>query len=420
MKYHYLKLSSILVVASLLAPAVVAQQATTAPAKPFDPVEVSATLKAAKPGDAIQIHGLDLATLTKLPWTKTVLPNTPPLVFSDKPEYFRTGNGIALQEEVPAGRFRLYVYHVPEPTGETKIITATAENLSDQPATLTFHRYSFPAPGGDYHNMAKQSMAEFLAENPAPAAIAARTIAPKSRIVIDPAMEVPVKKDILVHGWYELESTQPLKITTFQRDLDADSLTVSDSLPKLPKQLPGFHASGAGRGVFPNTEFAITTPNDTSTGKPGVYDTASGNVQLVLADGTPTATQSAGWIEGKDSISGESGPANINKGNYGALYHIRIPYKSSDGRALALVAANARADGKWCKFAAMSVKVSDGLTPGGVVKLPAAKVRYEGLPEAVVVQTFAPTAGEGVIELTYTPPGASCLPQHFLLVPYNK
>lgn len=387
---------------------------TTAPARPFSQADVSAALAAAKPGDIIQIHGLDLATTTRLPITVSAVPGSPPLVFSDKPEYFRTGNGIALQEDVAAGRFRLYVYHVPEPTGAQKIISAIAENLSDSPATLTFHRYAFPAPGGDYHNMAKQSMAAFLSKAPAPAAIAVRTIPPRGRIVIDPAMEVPVKKDILVHGWYELETTQPLKITTLQRDLTADSTTAVDTLEKLPKVLPGFHASGAGRGVFPETEFTVSPP--------APFDTVSGIVQVVLADGAPNADGTASWIQGYDSLSNESGQANLNKGNYGALYHLRIPHTASDGRSLALVVANARADGKWCRYAAMAVLTSAGHHAAGVVRLPEAKVRYDGLPEAVVVQTFPPPAAgsTGTIEVTYTPPGASCLPQNFILIPFER
>ncbi|MDB6020907.1 MAG: hypothetical protein JWQ04_764 [Pedosphaera sp.] len=42
----------------------------------------------------------------------------PQLLLSDKPEYFYTGNGIASQEEVKAGKVRLYIYHVPQPAND--------------------------------------------------------------------------------------------------------------------------------------------------------------------------------------------------------------------------------------------------------------------------------------------------------------
>jgi hypothetical protein len=67
------------------------------------------------------------------------------------------------------------------------------------------------------------------------------------------------------------------------------------------------------------------------------------------------------------------------------------------------------------------VKVSPGTDGGGVVALPKDKPRYGQYPQAVMIQKFAPLpAGKNEqIELTYSPPGASCLPTPILLVPYQ-
>ena len=78
-------------------------------------------------------------------------------------------------------------------------------------------------------------------------------------------------------------------------------------------------------------------------------------------------------------------------------------------------------DKGYCPGAAAVVALRAGDGKEQVIPLPKEQVKFHQYPQAVVIQTFAPPeAGKDeTIELTYSPPGASCLPTPFLLVPYK-
>jgi hypothetical protein len=223
-----------------------------------------------------------------------------------------------------------------------------------------------------------------------------RVVPPRSRVVIDPAMDkVAVKKDELAHGFYELEIDQPGRISVLQRNVDQDSTKAVDELPKLP-----FESKNAGRGSFAVSNYDVVTP---------VVDTAGGPVQILVADGERDP-----WVKGKDGISG----ADVKlSGNYGVMYRMKIRWKSTDGRGVALVMANPRFDNKWCSALAAAVVVD-----GKVVALPATQTNFKVLPEAAVIGVWKAAEGgkEQVIELVYSPPGASCLPTPIVLIPVAR
>ncbi|HEX7010744.1 MAG TPA: hypothetical protein VF184_12240 [Phycisphaeraceae bacterium] len=394
----------------VLALGVSASPAGTRAASPVEaPEALRDQLRQAEPGGMLDVTGLiegnGTAPIPLFEVERRDAPG-PQFLISDKPEYFRTGDGIALQEPVEAGTVRLYVYHVPEPTESRKTITAVIENTGSQPMRFRFLRYAFPEPGKDYQKIAKQALVTFLKSQPSSTT---RTVAPGQRMVIDPAMDRRVVgKDDLVHGFYEFEIDQPGIVTVFQKNPEEDSRRVIDRLPKLPPVLPGWHPSGAGRGWFAVCNFEVEPKHQ------AVYDTAQGVMQILVADGEHDP-----WITGRDSITGQSDVPN--KGNYGVMYRIRIPYRTSDGRALAVIVYNPRGGGKWCNAQALAVRVNDGRAPAGVIEVPANQVRYNSPPEAALVQCYPPQqAGQtGIIEITYSPPGASCLPVPFVLVPFS-
>ncbi|MCS7034532.1 MAG: hypothetical protein NZ561_11155, partial [Phycisphaerae bacterium] len=374
------------------------------------PQAFEAALAAARPGDIVQTPFLDPGGLPLVGFRKDLPEPSRSVQFllSDKPEYFRTGDGIALQEEVSAGTVRLYLYHVPEPTGKPKTISAVIENLGSEAMTLTFTHYASPKPGGDYHRVAREALTAYFERQPAPANIASRQVPPGGRLVIDPHIDaISVTRDILVHVLHEFQIDQPGRVTVFQREPSADSRQVIDHLPKLPRVLEGWHPSGAGRGLFSIGDYLISNESEAP------IDTADGPKLFLVADGKTDP-----WIEGRDSID-PSTPIQ-NKGNYGVMYHVKLRYRSSDGRGLAVLMTAHRPDNKWCKYTAAVVRVNDGINRGGIVALPGTAPRFENLPQAVVMQTYPPLSqGEiGLIEFTYSPPGACCLPTPILLVPY--
>lgn len=390
-----------------------ATHAQQADATPDTPGHTSAALNSAilgaTPGQIIRADGLTLGEhdIPVIPVTRHDT-GGPQFLFSDMPEYFRTGDGIAMQERVEPGTVRFYMYHVPEPTDARKTISAVIENVGEDTMHMRFLRYAFPKPGKDYHKIGKAGLVGFFDSTPSDEA---RELKAGERMVFDPAIDqVVVGKDDLVHGFYEFEIDQPAVVTTFQRDPDQASVTVIDRLEKLPRILPGHHPSGAGRGLFMTSDFDVTPADENYA-----LDTADGPKQIIIADGNRDP-----WITGADSIDGVSD--SPLKGNYGVVYKVRLSYTSSDGRGVALLVYNSRGDGKWCKYQALALKVNDGEFPAGTVEAPKDQVRYGPPPDAVLIQRFPPVAeGEtGTIEITYSPPGASCLPVPFLFVPYER
>jgi hypothetical protein len=388
----------------------IAQTDPPARAEPASHADFQMVLANAKPGDVVRTTFDSIADVARIPLSIKSDPDAPLLVLSDKPEYFRTGNGIAMREPVPAGRVRFYAYHVPVPIDGSKRVIAVARNEGDSPVKLRETRAARPNVGGDYHRIARDGMLGLFHE-PLSEPIE-RVIAPGSLLVIADSGEVE-RRDLLLHALIEFSIDGPIVLETAQIDgaVDvADTASVKQAmagLDLLPQILPGQRASGAGRGQFKDNTFDVT-PGDQA-----IYDTAMGVRQIVVADG-----QDDPWLSGVDSITGE---LTINKGNYGAVYRIRVPFKSSNGKRLGVLMVTARTDNQWCRAATAVVKVSDGVHAGGVIELPRDAIRFYQIPEAVVVQTFpAPSAdATGMIEIDYTPPGACCLPTPILLVPID-
>jgi hypothetical protein len=263
-------------------------------------------------------------------------------------------------------------------------------------------RRAFPKPGKDYNKIGKEGLAGYFQSAPQSES---QTVPVGDRAVIDPDMDKAiVSKDMLVHGFYEFEISGPAKITVFQREPNANSLEVVDKLPKLPGVLNN-HPSGAGRGLFKASDFSVT-PYE-------LYDTARGPARVIVADGKTDP-----WVEGRDSLSNDEA-AKI-KGNYGVMYKISIRRTCSDKRALALLMYNPHT-AQYCDNASAAVVVSEGIYPSGVVELPSDRTKFGPVPQAVVIQRFDPLK-PGVkedIEITYSPPGGSCLPTPLLLIPYE-
>jgi hypothetical protein len=385
--------------------------AQTKPAtpSPVSPVEMTNALRSARPGDIVMTSFAKLdGVLPPLALFITPAADGAKLVFSDRPEYFRGGDGIACQETVQPGRIRFYTYHVPIPDeGKPRRVIAKFENLGDAEATVTFNSHSEPAIGGDYNAIAKEAMTALLLNTGKGDML---KLPPHGHDISDRAAEATAKSDLLAHGLFDFVTDQPLRLTVAQvtatADLQADTAAM-DTLPKLPMAYKG-KTDSAGRGLFPTADLDVALA-DAKT-----FDTASGTAQVIVADGNRD-----GWIEGVDGLTGVK---TRNKGNYGVIYHMKLKWKSTDGRGLAVLMTSARFDSQWCGTVAAAVKVNDGKHPGGVIGLPRDVVRFHGIPEACVIQTFdAPANGqEATIELDYTPPGSCCLPTPILLVPIEK
>ena len=364
------------------------------------PSSLEKKLRQAQPGDIVRASDFSLDDVPLLDYNKKS--SGPPMVFSDDPEYFRVPEGAGVREVVGGGHVRLYLYHVNATTDTAKRISAVIENLGDKPLTLTFERYASRGPSADYYKVGKSGLIEYLSGThlPDPIVVPVRGAAP-----IDIRLDKQaVRYDELVHGFYDFHIDQPARITTLITSLDTPS-TVANA--RIGNVLPPRKASGAGRGLYPTTTFAITPAG----GRP--YDTADGPRQILIADGKHDP-----WITGHDSSRNTSCTL---AGNYGVIYNISIPFRCSDGRGIVVGTWYPPSGKKWCDACALAVKVNSGAFEGGVIPIPRGATSFSGRDAIGIIQRYDPgNEGSGTIEITYSPPGASCLPTPLLLLPISK
>ncbi|CAN5339925.1 hypothetical protein BH09SUM1_BH09SUM1_16210 [soil metagenome] len=366
-------------------------------------VASDAAIVAAVPGGIVSVPELDTKKIAELDYEKMVLPG-PQFLISDDPEYIRVPEGVGLRERVEAGRVRLYLYNVngiKEAPQDTHV-GAVIRNLGDGPLTVRFLNFASEKPSGNYYAIGKGGLRDFLSGGGLPAPI---VVAAGESASLDPKLDAgALKSDDLAHGFYEFLIDQPAEISVLQAPFAAPLVEANGRLTEV---LPPSKQSGAGRGLYPISNYRVRLKN------PAILDTAAGAVQLTVADGEKDA-----WITGFDS---PTQTVSTLKGNYGVMYDIDIDWTSSDGRGLALLMYNARAGGKWCDYIATSLKVSENDGPAEVVVVPTVENAVKAPPDMVLVHLFKPGANKGgKIHITYSPPGASCLPTPLLFMPVGE
>ena len=361
-----------------------------------------AAIREAKQGTIVQLPGLLTEKMSNLDYKKVVMPG-PQYIISDDPEYIRIPEGIALKEVVQPGSVRLYVYNVngvKEPAKIDRKITAVIKNLGTGKMSIRMLKYSSQKPSTNYFQIGKQGLAEYFASKPQEKV---RTVKPGEAIPIDEQLEKNiVKYDELVHGFYEFVVDQPAEISIIQTDPGTPG---PKALARIKGVITSAHAN-AGRGLFGVSNYKVTSTS--------AIDTKNGPVAMVVADGDKDP-----WVLGTDASLGVEAKL---AGNYGVMYNMEIKWKSTDGKALALVTWNARSgDNKWCGGMANSMVVSKGKFDDGIIQLPSDKLITRAAPEAILVQVFQPSANgeEQTIKLTYSPPCASCLPTPLIFIPVS-
>lgn len=380
---------------ALLAVSTRAQQAATP--------EHMMVLRTANQGSIVILDSFLTDRFTRLSYSKTILPG-PQFLISDDPEYIRVPEAIALQETVAPGSVRLYLYNVngvKEPQKLDRRITAVIRNMGQAPMRLRMIRYASQPPTTNYFLAGKNGLADYFNST---GSDSVRMIAPGKAVSIDEQLERNVVKyDELVHGIYEFVIDQPGQVSVIQTDLKS---TGPQALERIASVHPT-NKKNAGRGLFGVSNYLVRV-NDT------IRTDHALPVQLVLADGKDDP-----WVVGTE---GSTGNLSTLAGNYGVLYQVELNWKSTNGKGLALVTWNARAgDNQWCGGMANAMVVSEGKFKAGTIRLPSDALRTKKAPEAILIQVFTPPADSRVqkIRLTYSPPGASCLPTPLIFVPID-
>lgn len=370
-------------------------------AQVLQPEDATALLKA-KQGNVVLMKDFFAIKPADIKYQKVVLPG-PQFIISDDPEYIRIPEGIALKEQVAPGAVRLYVYNVngvKEPAKIDRKITAVIKNTGKQKMHIRMLKYSSQKPSANYFLIGKQGLADYFASK---GSEQIREVAPGQAIAIDEQLERNVVKfDELTHGFYEFVIDQPGEISVIQTDLKTPGPV---ALGRIKSVIPTGHKN-AGRGLFGVSNYKVTSAE--------VLDTKNGVAELVLADGDKDP-----WVLG---VEGASGKASTLAGNYGVMYEIELKWKSTDGKGLALVTWNSRSgDNQWCNGMAATMVVSKGKFNEGIIQLPNDRLVTKAAPEAILVQVFPPAKNreEQTIKLTYSPPGASCLPTPLVFIPVD-
>ncbi|MDX1972621.1 MAG: copper amine oxidase [Candidatus Sumerlaeia bacterium] len=362
------------------------------------PPTTDSLIAATLPGQRVELPGVDLVNIPQIDYERLILPG-PQYLISDDPEYIRELNVAAFRENVEPGRVRFYLYNVngiKEPLTDTHIVPVIA-NKGASTLHLRMVKFSSQQPSGNYFKIGKMGLFDYFHSEGSQEIL---TVEPGAFTALDERFVATVlKKDDLVHGLYEFVIDQPAEISVVQIPAGTDYKV---AWPTITGVLPTKSKSGAGRGVFGVSEYEILM-------KEGfVLDTAEGPRQLIVADGNNDP-----WVRGREATITE--PAML-KGNYGVFYEINVERTSTDGRGLALIMWNARADEGWCRGLDATVVVN-----GVVIQVPSNELNVRAFPECVVVKTFAPLpVGEKeTITVRYSPPGASCLPTPLVFLPYE-
>ena len=394
---------SLLALPILLSPLALAADETTTADQPTS--STSEILLSAAPGHAVNVPDFPFKSIPAMDYEQVILPG-PQFLFSDEPEYIRVPEGVAMREPVEPGAVRLYMYNVngvKEPEQMPRRINAVIRNEGGEDLNLRFLHFSSQPPSGNYHGVGKNGLRDYFASEGLDRTM---TLAPGESAPLDSDMESRIANyNDLVHGLYEFVIDQPATVSVVQTDPETGSAEASERLGEV---IPIEKKKNAGRGKFGVSNYLIRNR------EAGVIDTTSGVVQLLVAD-----DERDPWVRGIDSSSGEIVDL---AGNYGVMYEIELNYKTPDGKGLALVTWNSRFESsQWCGGMAASVRVSDGLHEGGIVPIPSNQLNVRKPPEVAVIQVFPPVPeGEtGTIHITYSPPGASCLPVPLIFVPVD-
>lgn len=371
-------------------------------AQQLTPQQNQALLRAEQ-GGIVKLDGFLTEKTAQIPYHKYPIPG-PQYIISDDPEYIRVPEAIALKESVVPGAVRFYLYNVngvKEPQQIDRKIIAMIKNTGKAPMRIKMLKYVTQKPSTNYFKLGKEGLAAFLAAQPSEEI---RTVQPGEAVPVDEKLEqYVVKYDELVHGFYEFLVDQPAEITVLQTDLKTSG---KDALKRITNVLPPKTKSGAGRGLYGVSNYHV---NNTT-----VIDTKNGTSALIVSDGATDP-----WIVGREGTTGQMAKL---AGNYGVMYNIELKWKSTDGKGLALITWNSRsADNQWCSGMAAAMKVSGGKFNEGIIQLPKDQLVTKAAPEAVLIQVFKPSANgeEQTIKLTYSPPGASCLPTPLIFVPVD-
>jgi hypothetical protein len=354
------------------------------------PAQLQENLLKIEPGKSLNIS--DITTHRDfLPFT--FKDSGPTLMFSDDPEYVKD-MGICAQEMVDIGTCRLYLYNVNDTPSNYFKFGILLKNVAEKQAHVQILRRGVGTPSQDYLGIGKTALASFLKGNYGKTL----KINPDEVVNLDNYWEkTQVRHSDLAHGFYEIYTDQPLEITFCGLPSVLNPIKTLSSMTALIS-----HKTNAGRGLY------VTSDRKVEYQK--VIDTQEGVQRIRLVDGDIDT-----WVQGKDRLTGQ---VVKNAGNYGVLYSINLPIKSSDGRDLAVVIMGEPSGKDYCAYGGLiETMPAMNLTTSGIFNTPSDKWAFLDDFTGALVGIYRPGKNTQNLELKLSPPGSSCLPVDFFFIP---
>jgi hypothetical protein len=340
------------------------------------PAAFTSALATAAAGDVVSMAGMDEATAPCLPVVVCAPADAPTMLFSDSPES-PSQDGVLYADTVPAGRYRLYVYHANGGATARKF-PIVALNSGATAAKITIVRKGLATPSTQYVSASKSVLVDWFTDRaPVDVAVPAGT-----RVLLDDALDqLHAAQNELVHAVYDVVTDAPLKLSVVSVAATADAATTTAGLSLLPRDVT--HQ----RGTFPGADVIIAAANGAALDGGAGQQQGVQRLRLALDEVEDT-------LQGVDATTGVK---QTLLGNYGMLYRFAL------GLASPATAAISARGGGW----------GGVMRAGGAsaVPLPSATEQLATTTDAVVV---GPAGGAGEIRLVSG--GGSNLPVDFFLV----
>jgi hypothetical protein len=356
--------------------ALVADRRACAGAPLVVPAALAAAAGSASRGSVVSLGGLAEGGAPCMPAVVCAPADAPKMLFSDSPES-PSADGVLYADTVPAGRYRIYVYHANGGNSPRKF-SVVALNQGASAVTVTVQRRGSATPSKSYVQIGKAVIRAWLA----PAQLPAVTVPPGARVVLDPQLDaLTAARDELVHAIEDVTTSGALKISVVTVSPSTDAAAATAGLSLLPKD-------NHDRGTFANADLLLvpTAPVD-----------AAGVRHLRLG-----ANETEPDLTGVDATTGAA--ARL-VGNYGVRYALAL----SGGARVAVGVAPRGSD--WGGVARVSAG-EDGAA--GLVDLPASASSLGTTTDWISMGRFAAGATP-IFELVTA--GGSNLPIDVLFVP---
>ncbi len=276
------------------------------------PTSLGTAFSTSMPGDVLSLGGLDDSSLPCFPVRVCVPLGAPTLLFSDDPES-PSSDGILYADELTAGTYRAYVYHVNADTQLRKFPVV----LLNQGATTvhaTVLAKGIAGPSQDYIDVGKQALLRWFTSG---------STVPVETVDVPAGMRVLLDSDLdattastndLVHAIFDFSVDGPVKLSIVSVLSTEDATVVTSGLGLLPDD--GMHV----RGSFPGADLTIeaTAPIDLTGARHirlggGVTDEPLAGYDYV--DGTHVSLDGNYGVEYTISV----GELTSNSGSVGVL-----------------------------------------------------------------------------------------------------